>query len=394
MNKLQKLDLGNVPQELKLMLEWVNEQNNEEIDWEKFQAIDWDFFVQLAIHHRLYPLLATKIKDDPRVPENVQTTLTNLFKQNTYRMLHLCAEIEGLGQLFKEKGIRSLFLKGPLLAEDLYGDISKRTSGDLDVLIPIHQLEQTENLLIAQGYQKDEYIQSLLNDWKWRHHHFTYYHPIQGTKIEIHWRLNPAPSREPSFAELWDRKRRSLLTNSVVYMLSKEDLFFFLVTHGARHGWSRLRWLVDIHKLTQQGLDWRRILKQLRKYQVCSVGGQSLILSQQLLKTNITEEMRSFFKGRRPLKLAEGAVYYVEKMVHLHSDPVPKEVAEYHAKHLFSLMPNRQKTFYLLSTLYPYYTDAETLALPTKFHFLYFPLRPFLWLWRKTKKKPSPKVEL
>ena len=92
----------------------------------------------------------------------------------------------------------------------------------------------------------------LLNDWKWRHHHFTYYHPIQGTKIEIHWRLNPAPSKEPTFNELWSRKRKSSITSYPTYFMGNEDLFFFLVTHGARHGWSRLRWLVDIHQISKK----------------------------------------------------------------------------------------------------------------------------------------------
>ena len=39
---------------------------------------------------------------------------------------------------------------------------------------------------------KDDYIQTVLNDWKWRHHHVTYFHPEKEIKLEIHWRLNPA----------------------------------------------------------------------------------------------------------------------------------------------------------------------------------------------------------
>ena len=32
--------------------------------------------------------------------------------------------------------------------------------------------------------------------------------------------------------------------------------FYFLITHGARHGWSRLRWLMDIDKMLNGKLDW------------------------------------------------------------------------------------------------------------------------------------------
>ena len=51
-------------------------------------------------------------------------------------------------------------------------------------------------------------------------------------------------------------------------------------------------------------------------------------------------------------------------MVNLHTDPVPEDVAKYHKRHLFSLMSNQQKIFFILSFLYPFPTDAETLPLP------------------------------
>ncbi|WP_062110790.1 nucleotidyltransferase domain-containing protein [Bacillus niameyensis] len=385
MNKQIELKLDQIPRELKLMLEWIQLENHP--SQESYDTIDWELFLQLSIHHRLYPLLYTKMKDCERIPEQVRLTLEDLYKHNTFQMLHLSAEMEKLSKLLLKSNIPSLFLKGPVLSADLYGDISKRTSGDLDILIPINDLQRAEHLLVELGYKKDEYIQSLLNDWKWRHHHFTYYHPIRRIKVEIHWRLNPAPSKEPSFQELWSRRRKSSITNFPVYMLGLEDLFFFLVTHGSRHGWSRLRWLMDIHQLIHKELDWSRVFKRLKKYQARHIGGQSLILANQLLRSTLTKEMQPLIIGNRSSKIAQETIFYLEQMVNLHNDPVPKEVAKYHAMHLFSLMSFQQKILYLLSTLHPYYTDVETLPLPNKLHFLYFPLRPLLWFWRKTKKQ-------
>ena len=76
---------------------------------------------------------------------------------------------------------------------------------------------------------KDEYIQTVLNDWKWRHHHITFFHPEKKIKLEIHWRLNPGPGKEMKFVELWRRKRKSTLVSNPVYVLGKEDLFIFLL---------------------------------------------------------------------------------------------------------------------------------------------------------------------
>jgi hypothetical protein len=388
MNNIVDLNLTKIPQELKLILEIVKDVNGGRVLKEDYNNVEWDLFLELAFHHRLYPLLYLKLMEIESgwIPSKVLQTLSHSYKKNTFKMLHLSGEMEMLIKLFVENEIRSLVLKGPVLAKDLYGDLSRRTCGDLDILIPINDLSKAEELLVGLGYEKDEYIKTLLNDWKWRHHHFTYYHPNKGTKIEIHWRLNPSPSEEPNFNELWERKRQSTITSYPIYILSEEDLFYFLVTHGARHGWSRLRWLVDIHQILQKQLNWIAVQKIFKKYQCGKIGGQSLILSTQLLHTNLPKEIRILTASKRSQKLACEALFYLERMVNLHTEPVPNDVAKYHADHLFSLMSFQQKTVYFLSVLHPFYTDVETFPLPKKLHFLYFPLRPFLMFWRKAKK--------
>jgi hypothetical protein len=387
-----ELNLTKIPNELKLILEIIKIDNDDWISKEWHDDIDWDLFLELALHHRLYPLLYLKIvkMKNSWIPPEFLQKLSHHYRKNTFRMLHLSGEMEQLSKLLLDNDIRTLFLKGPGLATDLYGDISKRTCGDLDILIPLDDLEKANMLLVGLGYEKDEYIQTLLNDWKWRHHHFTYYHPLKGTKVEIHWRLNPAPSKEPSFNELWSRKRESSITSNPTYYMGLEDLFFFLVTHGARHGWSRLRWLVDIHQIVRKDLNWNTLEYLLKRYQSLHIGGQSLILASQLLNTDIKKDMQPLIMGKIPNKLAQDAIFYLERMVNLHTDPVPEDIAKHHAKHLFTLMSFQQKIVYFLSVIHPYYTDVETLPLPKKLHFLYFPLRPFLWVWRKTKKHALP----
>ncbi|HDR3886975.1 TPA: nucleotidyltransferase family protein [Bacillus cereus] len=355
---------------------------------EWFSDIDWEVFLEQAVHHRVYPVIYQKLKqvDEELIPSHIVQILNRKYKKNTFQMLYLSAEMERINKLCNENEIRMIFLKGPVLSQDLYGDISLRTSCDLDVLIPIQNLEKVEMLLLEQGYVKDDYIQTILNDWKWRHHHITFFHPTKQIKLEIHWRLNPGPGKEPGFEELWKRKRKSTLTSNSVYMLGKEDLFLFLVSHGARHGWSRLRWLVDIKKIVDQELNWSEIHKLMRKYQMLHLGGQALILAAQLLGVRLDERMMGLVAKKHSKQLAQEALFYFKQMINLHTDPVPEEVLTYHSRHLFSLMSNQQKVLYIMSQLYPYPIDAKTLPLPKFLHFLYFPLRPFLCLWRKTKK--------
>ena len=70
-------------------------------------------------------------------------------------MLTLCGEMEQVSKLFTENHIPLLFLKGPVIAADIYGDISLRTSKDLDILISITHVEKAEKLLLSLGYEKE-----------------------------------------------------------------------------------------------------------------------------------------------------------------------------------------------------------------------------------------------
>lgn len=387
----QKNVMNQFSKELQLMLALLNTESNNNFlinRKELLSVIQWDTFVHLSLHHRVFPVIYQRLKEinNDQIPAQVMQTLQGYYQRNVFRMLQLSGETEMIAQSFAKQEIKTIFLKGPVLAAHLYGDISLRTSADLDLLIPIDKLENAEEILLSQGYIKDDYIQSVLNDWKWRHHHITFHHPHKKIKVEVHWRLNPGPGKEPSFKQLWDRKQESLLTRNSVFILGNEDLFLFLVSHGSRHGWSRLRWLQDIEFLTKVNLDWNKIVKLLKKYYYSYVGGQALILGSNLLNVKITKDMEYLTESRRAERLAQEAHFYIRQMVNLHTEPVPKDIADYHKKHLFSLMSYQQKFLFITSFLFPYPEDAEVLPLPKFLHFLYFPLRPFLWAWRWGRK--------
>lgn len=384
------LNLANVSKEVKLILQLLKKNNEQYVFAHKEELckdIDWDYFISLVKHHRVFPSLSSKVGMlDGFIPSFVTRYLNKQYKKNTFQMLYLSGEMENVSKLFTKSNIRLLFLKGPIIGHGLYGDISLRTSSDLDMLIPIEQLEMADEILLKLGYEKDDYIQSILNDWKWRHHHVTYFHPGKNIKLEIHWRMNPGPNKEPKFNELWERKQCSTLTSYPIYYLGLEDLFLFLVSHGARHGWSRLRWLLDIQQIMRQEMDWKRVYVLLKRYHHCHAGGQSILLASELLNADIDDDIKELLVEKRSQDLAQQAIFYLEKMVNLHTEPVPDEVARYHKRHLFLLMSTQQKILFILSFLYPYPEDAETLPLPKQLHLLYFPFRPLLWAWRKTGK--------
>ena len=392
MRNLDPLVSAELPKELELLLlllrsgpAAVRTEEEENL----FRAADWERVLELARHHRVYPYLHRQLqrRECPELPAPAADSLRKEYRRNAFRMLQLAGEMETVSRQLDRAGIRSLMLKGPVLAQDLYGELSLRTSCDLDLIVEIDRLERVEELLPGLGYVKDDYIETVLGDWKWRHHHIAFYHAEKGIKLEVHWRLNPGPSSEPSFGELWQRRRQTpLIPGYPVYYLGREDLFLFLASHGARHGWSRLRWLLDIDRLVRQGLNEDELCRLLRKHWLLPIGGQALALARRLLGTPLTAALDSLARTRRAGQLAEEAMFYVRRMLNLHDDPLPEDVNRYHRRHLYAQMAPPYKLLFTLSLLYPFYEDARTLPLPVRAHFLYFPLRPFLCAYRMARR--------
>ncbi|WP_154973374.1 nucleotidyltransferase domain-containing protein [Priestia megaterium] len=378
MNHKFQLDLTLMPKELKVLLELIKDDDNQHIhentsEW--FANMNWDYFLKLAMHHRVYPLVYLKLKviAGEVIPFHVLQTLQKEYQKNTFRMLHLSGEMERISKLLAEKQIRSLFLKGPVVAYDLYGDISLRTSKDLDILISEVDLPKAESLLLKEGYEKEK-VSTILNEIKWRHHHVSYFHPEKKIQIEIHWRLHPRPMKEPKFEELWDRKRTSSLTKHPVPFLGEEDLFLYLIAHGARHGWFRLRWLKDIDQiLKKKKMDDMKVRLSIKKYQQQRLVDQACVLVVQLLDYPLN---KAFSSKKSAQRITYQAYTYI----------INAEDFTYSNKYLFSLQPTMQRIYFIMILLYPHSIDTKTLALPKPLYFLYFLLRPTLWLWRRTER--------
>jgi len=387
--RFPRWDTSSFPEELKVMIELLRDRRPPAVcpKRQPSDGFDWLRFAALAVHHRVHPLIIRRLKHElqPDIPQDVLERLEAQCRDNTIRMLHLSGETGRIASLFRDRDIRMLVLKGPALSLDLYGDLSIRPSGDVDLLVPLSDIGEAGRLLQKFGYVKDDYIRSVLGDWRWRHHHYAFVHPETGSKIELHWRMHPWPAREPSFDALWDRRRTMMIGGRPVDLPGLEDTFLFLASHGARHGWSRLRWLLDIDRIMRMPLRWDRVAAELRHLACGHIGGQALRLAAGLLGTPIPEGARQAADHPRAIVLAEEALFYIGRVVNLHSPPLPPDVARHHSRHLLNLMTPRQRLLFRLSYLHPYHADAEALPLPKALHFLYYPLRPVIWMWRKMR---------
>jgi hypothetical protein len=132
------------------------EQCKERIELLLFQPINWDLFLQLALKHRVFPVVYKTLHNlkIQSVPSYIMNHLKQEYEKNAFKSLVQTGEMIRLIRLFQEQGISSLVLKGVPLAEKLYQDITLRMSKDIDILVPLENLARAEKILQAAGYEK------------------------------------------------------------------------------------------------------------------------------------------------------------------------------------------------------------------------------------------------
>lgn len=382
-----KLDLSDISKELSFLLYLLRNNTHEEILIKQYASdIDWDMFMKLALHHRVYPLVYLRLKgvDASLIPSEVMASLQQHYHSNVMKMLHLSREMSQLCEALKDTGVRTLLLKGPILATQLYGDLAHRTSKDLDILVDADDVERVERVLVQLGYELQD--ERILGNWKKTSHHLSYEHKKHSAQIEVHWRLNPHYNKSFSFDLLWERRNDVMLSHQIYHYLGNEDLLNYLADHGARHGWFRLRWLMDIARLLPM-INSNDLKAHFERYGGQQYVGQAFILLSRLFSVDIPHDMTVLTINSKAHRLAQSALYYIKRIVKL--NPVPeKSVAWRYNRYLFSLMTGKQKVLYILNKFLPNSRDASVLPLPKSLHFLYYPLRPFLWFWRRMK-QPS-----
>jgi len=381
------LNLHLFSRELRLLIALLKLENNKYYFSETSELlvdVDWKKFIQLAKHHRVYPMVYENIlRKSINVPDFVMDTLNNLCFKNTMNMLTLTAEIETVCKTLASNNIQTLVLKGPILADYLYGDISKRTSKDLDILVPITKIEKVEELLYSLGYQLEYQGSRILNDWKQKVNHLSFYHPKRHIQVEVHVYLNRTMGLEPKFNDLWIRKNTSYLTGTPIYFLGIEDLFFHLVTHGARHAWFRLRWLVDIDKILKKEINYMKLLELLEKYEANRSYAQAIDLCDNLLDSKVGEKLHNLIRyDKHQLKLTQIAIYFINNSISPHAK---EKSGKFYKKYSKSLRTKKQRLLLIMKLMYPSSSDAKVFPLPKPLHFLYFPLRPFIWSYRRIR---------
>lgn len=219
------------------------------------------------------------------VCRSIEPALRAAQAQNAHAALSSLALIGAIGCALAATGVAWCVLKGVPLALQHYGDLAARRVGDIDILVPPHQVQSADAALQGCGWQRvglsvDEPLPPL------RYWHEQRYVEPGGTTLELHHRLHPNPYllalstgqvlADVTYLDVGDLR---------VPVLDPVTELLYLSTHGSRHAWYRLLWVCDIAAITANAapdlLD--RTYRAALRLRLQQPLAQALLLAERLL---------------------------------------------------------------------------------------------------------------
>jgi hypothetical protein len=228
--------------------------------------IDWIALIRLAMRHDVMPLLYRSLRQvcPDSVPESVFGPLRARYEAQAAQARRYAEELVRILSLFEEQGIPAVPYKGPTLAQRLYGDLSLREFGDLDIMIREHDVPRAQDLIRCHGYAF-AYLKnaSKLAEYV-RTNRELQFCGSEGTMLELHWRFalqSAGVKHDPE--RFLQRFEMISLAGAQVPSLPLDVYFLILSLHGTKHKWRQLKLICDIAEiLGQPDLDWQYVLRE------------------------------------------------------------------------------------------------------------------------------------
>ena len=254
----------------------------------------WSAIVEDAQRHGLTALVSDGILqagcDD--LPPDIRDALARATHALVAKNLALAHELAAILSRFRDRGIQAVPLRGPALAEQLYGDPTARPCGDLDLLVRKAQLDQVKAVLSELDYRlcdrRPGFAQAFSYTWE-----FFKTQPIP-IIIEPHWSLAYPPYTEQlDMDAVWRRCVPGRACGVETWLLSPEDQLLNLCLHLVHHNGNAPRlWVSELDAILrkeQTALQWPQLLKTAQEAGVGRLVAQALHRTQAAFETPLPE---------------------------------------------------------------------------------------------------------
>ncbi len=347
------------------------------------RPLNWERILALVDHHRVVPQVYGSLSAYSRlIPGQFLDALRSRYLNNARKALWFTEELIRIVSHLESAGIRALPYKGPVLAQTLYGEVTQRQYGDLDILILPPDVPNAKVALRDLGYKPSIERAPRIETANVATGYECAFSSTDGRNLlELQWRIVPRfYSIDCDVADLFDRADEISLGGRLMRTLRAEDLLLVLCVHAAKHVWVQLSWLCDIAKLAKSPtLDWNVIHDEARRLGIERIVDLNLLLAHKLLGSPLPHARLK--ADPRTTALVDEIPSIIKRSTHYNTESLP------YFRLMMRLRERRQdqaRFLYRLAVT-PSVSEWTTIRLPKHLHPLYRLVR----LWRLGKRLAS-----
>lgn len=354
-------------------------------------------FITYLNRHRIHSLAYQYMKHHPvQLEPQVQKQVDAACMKKKLENLKITTGLIKMVQLLDANDIRYLSLKGPLLSYELFGDVSVRDYHDIDLFIPESELFTVKELLDQNGYRNIDGLESFtprqLEEFLKAIHHISFTSP-EGVLFEIHFKIFPEAYKSENlnfdFEPLWESRRVLNYNGYRINVQGFEENIVFLIYHGSKHGYFRLKWLFDLYVLlSMPEINWESLIKRTEAINIRHMLVQTVLLVDDYFNTSLQIELKKHLTIiHSEIRLKEMA-----KALALDGDEDQTKLGHRHfflfkRYKILQIKGFRYKLNYILFVFRPKKIDFQDWQLSDRFYGLYYLYRPFHRIYRLFKEK-------
>lgn len=221
---------------------------------------DWNAIITKSAEHRVAPLLYYRLSNDivdASIPDNVIQKLHRLYLHNSFINDQKFQKLSEFLKAFDKENIQVIILKGFAIGGLIYGNITLRPMGDIDLLVKSDDVLKIDSILSELGWTNKS-LQLFAKSKKRLTGDIKYSNG--SVFIDLHSRSHLMPKLEP-----WKEVPFVNINGTDIPMLKIDDFLLHLCLHLNEHicaGFSELIRLCDIIEMIKKygdRLDWKYI---------------------------------------------------------------------------------------------------------------------------------------
>lgn len=220
--------------------------------------------VDAACRHGVLPQLSAFLPSIAVVPDSVRAAVKERMSDSTRRMLSMTSQLRVTVDAITAARLDVLPVKGPMLADILYGHPAARGwLSDLDLVVRPRDFQRAMEVLIDIGYERREILHDE-HDHGWEDEANLV--PLTAgwaSRLELHSVLGGGAGMRPlDIDAVFTRASARRFAGTTMLTAAPEDTLLYLCVHGSQHMWSRLQWVCDVARFMQieTNVDWTAMI--------------------------------------------------------------------------------------------------------------------------------------